>query len=154
MKMQLIIYIKITHNVLLKLLLINNMSYEETVKDIENTFGMLPGFMRNTPKDILPQMWPLFKKYQMGTSIIPQKYREMMMLAAAAATKCPYCQTYHKEVAKMYGATVEELNELAVIIGQTSFWSNVLHIQNYDYNTFVRELQQIGEHLAKKSNKR
>ena len=52
----------------------------------------------------------------MGTSIIPQKYREMVMLAAAAATKCPYCQTYHKEIAKMYGATVEELNELAVII--------------------------------------
>jgi AhpD family alkylhydroperoxidase len=89
--------------------------------------------MRSTPKDILPQMWPLFNKYQMGTSIIPQKYREMMMLAAAAAKKCPYCQTYHKEVAKMYGATVEELNELAVSIGQTSFWSNVLHTQNYDY---------------------
>jgi AhpD family alkylhydroperoxidase len=130
------------------------MSYEEKVKDIENTFGMLPGFMRNTPKDILPQMWPLFKKYQMGTSIIPQKYREMMMLAAAAATKCPYCQTYHKEIAKIYGATVEELNDLAVIIGQTSFWSNVRHTQNYDYDTFVRELQQIGEHLAKQSNKR
>ena len=130
------------------------MNYEETVKDIENTLGMLPGFMRNTPQDILPQMWPLFKKYQMGTSIIPQKYREMMMLAAAAATKCPYCQTYHKEVAKMYGATIEELNELAVIIGQTSFWSNVLHTQNYDYDTFVRELQQIGEHLGKQSNKR
>ena len=46
------------------------MSYEETVKDIENTFGMLPGFMKNTPKDILPQMWPLFKKYQMGKSLI------------------------------------------------------------------------------------
>ena len=50
-----------------------------------------------------------------------------MMLAAAAATKCPYCQTYHKGVPKMYDATVEELNDLAVIIGQTSFWSNVLH---------------------------
>ena len=57
---------------------------------VRNTFGMLPGFMRNTPKDILPQMRPLFKKYQMGTSIIPQKCREMM-IAAAAATKCPYC---------------------------------------------------------------
>jgi AhpD family alkylhydroperoxidase len=88
---------------------------------VRNTFGMLPGFMRNTPKDILPQMWPLFKKYQMGTSILPQKYREMMMLAEAATTKCLYCQTYHKEIAKMYGASVEELNELAVIIGQTSF---------------------------------
>ena len=143
----------ITHNVLLKLLLTNNMSYEETVKDIEKTFGMLPGFMKNTPTDILPQMWPLFKKYQMGKSLIPEKYREMMMLAAAAAVKCPYCQTYHKEVSKMFGASEEELNELAVIVGQTSFWSNVLHTQNYDYDTFVRELQQIGEHMTKQSSK-
>jgi hypothetical protein len=29
------------------------MSYEETVKDIEKTFGMLPGFMKNTPKATL-----------------------------------------------------------------------------------------------------
>lgn len=81
------------------------MSYEETVKDIEKTFGILPGFFKNTPKDVLPQMWPLFKKYQIGESLIPKKYREMMMLASAAATKCPYCQTYHREVAKMLGAT-------------------------------------------------
>ena len=129
------------------------MNYDETVKEIENTLGMVPGFMKDTPQDILVQMWPLFKKYQMGKSLIPEKYREMMMLAAAAATKCPYCQTYHKEVAKMFGATEEELNELAVIVGQTSFWSNVLHTQNYDYDTFVRELQQIGEHITKQSNK-
>jgi AhpD family alkylhydroperoxidase len=126
------------------------MNYEETIKEIENTFGMVPGFMKNTPKDILPQMWPLFKKYQMGESLIPQKYREMMMLAASAAVKCPYCQSYHREVSKMmWGASDEELDELAVIVGQTSFWSNVLHTQNYDLNTFVKELQQIGEHMAK-----
>ena len=126
------------------------MNYEETIKEIENTFGMVPGFMKNTPKDILPQMWPLFKKYQMGESLIPQKYREMMMLAASAAVKCPYCQTYHREVSKMmWDASDEELDELAVIVGQTSFWSNVLHTQNYDLNTFVKELQQIGEHMSK-----
>lgn len=72
-----------------------------------------------------------------------------MMLAAAAATKCPYCQTYHKMAAKMFGATDDELNELAVIIGQTSFWSNTLHVQNYDYNLFVSELKQISKHVTK-----
>ena len=60
------------------------MSYDNTLKDIENTFGTVPGFMKKTPKDILPQRWPLFKRYQIGESVIPQKYREMMMLAAAA----------------------------------------------------------------------
>jgi hypothetical protein len=50
----------------------------------------------------------------------------------------------------MIGATDEELNELAVIIGMPSFWSNVSHALNYDYNTFVQELQQMEEHVTKK----
>ncbi len=125
------------------------MSYEETVKDIEKTMGILPGFFKDTPKDVLPQMWPLFKKYQIGDSVIPKKYREMMMLASAAATKCPYCQTYHREVAKMFGATEPELQELAVIVAASAFWSNVLHVDNYDYDTFVKELGLIGEYMSK-----
>jgi hypothetical protein len=52
---------------------------------------MLPKFIRNIPKDVIPQMCPLLKKYQMGSSIIPQKYEEMMMLVASADTKCSYC---------------------------------------------------------------
>jgi AhpD family alkylhydroperoxidase len=129
------------------------MSYDETIEDIEKTFGTVPGFMKETPEDILPHMWPLFKKYQIGESVIPQKYREMMMLAAAAAAKCPYCQTYHKEVSKMLGASNEELNELAAVVAMTAFWSNVLHTQNYDYNTFVSELKQMGEYMTKNKNK-
>lgn len=40
-----------------------------------------------------------------GESVIPQKYKEMMTLAAAAALKCPYCQTFHRESAEMYGVS-------------------------------------------------
>jgi AhpD family alkylhydroperoxidase len=127
-------------------------SYEETIKDIEKTFGTVPGFMKETPEDILSQVWPLFRKYQLGESVIPQKYREMMMLAAAAAAKCPYCQTYHKEVSKMWGATDDELKELAAVVALTAFWSNVLHTQNYDYDTFVKELKQMGEYMTKNKN--
>jgi AhpD family alkylhydroperoxidase len=126
------------------------MSYQQTVKEIENTFGSMPEFFKDTPQDVLTQMWSLMKKYELGDSVIPQKYREMMALAAAAAMKCPYCQTFHKEVAKMYGASEAELNELAVIVAQTSFWSAILHTQNYDMNKFVQELQAIGVHMSKK----
>ena len=129
------------------------MSYEETLKDIENTLGSVPGFMKNTPTDILTQLWPLFKKYQLGESIIPRKYREMMMLAAAAAVKCPYCQIYHKEVSKMWGASGDELNELAAVVALTAFWSNVLHTQNYEYDTFAKELKQMGEYMTKNKSK-
>jgi hypothetical protein len=50
----------------------------------------------------------------------------------------------------MLGATDdEELRELAVIVGMTFFRSNLLHAQNYDYNKFVQELKQMGEHVSK-----
>ena len=38
----------------------------------------------------------------------------------------------------MWGATDDELKELAAVVALTSFWSNVLHTQNYEYDTFVR----------------
>jgi hypothetical protein len=63
--------------------------------------------------------------------------------------RVPYCQTYHKEVSKMWGASNEELNELSAVVALTSFWSNVLHTQNYDYDTFVKELKQMGEYMTK-----
>lgn len=126
------------------------MSYQQTITDIEDTFGIVPEFVKNMPQDVVGQMWPLLKKYGLGDSIIPKKYREMMALAAAAAMKCPYCQTFHREGAKMYGASEEELNELAAIVAQTSFWSAVLHTQNYDMNKFGQELQAIGTHMSGK----
>jgi hypothetical protein len=49
----------------------------------------------------------------------------------------------------MCGASNEELNELAAIVAMTAFWSNVLHTQNYDYDTFVKELKQMGEYITK-----
>jgi hypothetical protein len=45
-------------------------------------------------------------------------------------------------VEKMLGATEQELQELAVFVAGSAFWSNMLHVENYDYNTFVKDLQQ------------
>lgn len=126
------------------------MNYEETLKDIEQKFGFVPGFFKNVPQDAMIQMWPIFRKYQLGESVIPPKYREMMMLAASAAVKCPYCELYHREVSKMLGATEEELAELAILVASTGFWSNVLHTMHYDKAKFAEELRKAGEYMASK----
>lgn len=130
------------------------MSYEDTIKEIKTTFGFVPDFFKNTPKDVITHMWPIFKKYQLGESVIPPKYREMMMLAASAAVKCPYCELYHREACKMLGATEEELSELAVLVASTGFWSNTLHTMNYDIHKFAKELEKAGKHMSKKKSKK
>ena len=127
--------------------------YEDTVKDIEKTFGFVPGFMKGLPQDVLMHDWPLMKKYTLGESKIPAKYRELLGLAVAANIKCPYCQLFHKSVAQMYGATPEEFAEIAFLASYTSRWSAMIHAQHYDYDTFAKETQQIGEYLSKGAKK-
>lgn len=126
-------------------------SYDQTLKDIETSFGSVPGFLKGVPQDVLVQMWPVMKTYILGQTRIPPKYREMIALASAATMKCPYCEAFHRGAAKMNGATDEELAEAATIIGQTTFWSSVLHSMHYDMETFMKELQSIGDYLTKKA---
>ncbi len=123
--------------------------YEETLKDIEKWLGVVPGFMEALPRDALVKLWPLFKKYELGESKIPAKYKELIGLAIAANLKCPYCQFFHREAAKMHGATDDELSELAYLASETASWSAIIHAQNYDYEKFKKEFHQIGEHLRK-----
>jgi len=127
--------------------------YENTLKDIEKTIGIVPGFMKGLPKDVLIQEWPLFKKYNFEETEIPAKYRELMGLAVAANIKCPYCQLFHKGAAAMNGATEEEFAETVFLASYTSRWSAIIHAQNYDIQKFKEEFEQIGEYLQKMAKK-
>ena len=124
-------------------------SYEDIVKDIEQTLGFVPGFMKALPPDVLVHDWALMKKYQFGESKIPPKYREMIGLAISANIKCPYCQLLHKTAAKLFEATDEELSEVAMLASFTARWSAMIHAQHYDYDTFAGEVGRIKEHLSK-----
>jgi len=128
--------------------------YEDTLKDIEKSLGMVPGFMKAIPKDVLIQDWPLMKKYQAGESEIPAKYREFVGLAVAANIKCPYCALMHTAMATLSGATDKEMAEVAFLASFTARWSAMLHALQYNYDTFAKEVHQIGEHAGKMAKKK
>lgn len=54
---------------------------------------------------------------------IPRKYRELIALAVACTTQCPYCLDVHARAAKRAGATREEVSEAAMLAGRASSWS-------------------------------
>lgn len=122
-------------------------NYDETLTDIEETLGIVPGFMAAVPEDVMVHEWPVFKQYALGESEIPPKYRELIELAVAATLKCPYCQAFHRGAAEMHGASEEELAEVGVLASMTTRWSSMLHAQHYDYDTFVSEFDDISAHL-------
>jgi AhpD family alkylhydroperoxidase len=123
---------------------------DNTLKDIKKTLGMVPGFMKALPEEALVHEWPIWKRYTIEESEIPEKYRELIGLAIAANIKCPYCLFFHSAMAKMAGATNEELAEVAMLAGLAARWNTILHAQQYDMDIFEKEGQKIGEFLSKK----
>ena len=46
---------------------------------------------------------------------VPRKYRELMAIAVACTTQCPYCIEAHAKAAKAAGASREEIVEASLI---------------------------------------
>jgi AhpD family alkylhydroperoxidase len=46
---------------------------------------------------------------------IPRKYRELIALAVACTTQCPYCIEVHVKAAKAAGASREEVTESSLL---------------------------------------
>jgi len=121
--------------------------HDETLQDVEETLGTVPGWLDALPPADAVDEWPFFKRYLVGEWEIPPKYRELIGLAVAANVKCPYCTHFHSEAAKLHGATEEELAELSMLASVTARYSAILHAQNYDLDTFEAETAEIGAHF-------
>ena len=46
---------------------------------------------------------------------IPRKYRELIAVAVACTTQCPYCIEVHTKAAKKAGASREEITETSLL---------------------------------------
>src|SRR5712672_3247512 len=53
-----------------------------------------------------------YDKAALADGAIPKKYKELMAIAVALTTQCPYCIEVHRENALKAGATEQELAEV------------------------------------------
>jgi AhpD family alkylhydroperoxidase len=57
------------------------------------------------------QTFLAFDKAALADGAIPKKYKELMAVAVALTTQCPYCIEIHADAARRAGASDEELAE-------------------------------------------
>jgi AhpD family alkylhydroperoxidase len=53
-----------------------------------------------------------YDKAALADGAIPKKYKELMAIAVALTTQCPYCIELHRQQALKAGATEQELAEV------------------------------------------
>lgn len=77
-----------------------------------------------------PEAWKAFAAFDqaaLADGVIPKKYKELIALAVALTTQCPYCLEIHREHAIKAGASEEELAEVTLVAAALRAGAAVTH---------------------------
>jgi AhpD family alkylhydroperoxidase len=115
-------------------------SLEETFKEIEAAYGVVPTFIKAYPKIGVAQAWALTKALELNPeSKLDPKVKSLINIAVAAQIPCRYCVWLDTKFARDAGATDEEIAEAVAQAGLTRHWSAVLNGLQIDFETFKAE---------------
>jgi len=64
--------------------------------------------------EVMKALWA-FDKAAVADGAIPVKYKELIAVAVALTTQCPYCIAIHSSNARKAGATETEIAEAAMV---------------------------------------
>ena len=76
--------------------------------------------------DVMKAFWA-FDKAAVAAGAIPVKYKELIAVAVALTTQCPYCIEIHSSNARKAGATEAELAEAAMVAAALRAGAAVTH---------------------------
>lgn len=115
-----------------------------TYQEIQNTLGVVPTFMKAYPEEGISAAWEEFKSIQLNPyTELMAKEKELIGLAVAAQIPCKFCVYFHTEVAKLNGATDNDIKEAIAIAAATRHWSTYLNGIQYSESDFQKETNSI-----------
>jgi AhpD family alkylhydroperoxidase len=85
---------------------------EDIMYDIQN-LGRMKSLAVHAPNAM--QAFVAFDKAALAEGAIPRKYKELMAIAVALTTQCPYCIELHTGKARETGASDAEIAETVLI---------------------------------------
>ena len=77
--------------------------------------------------DLMKAFWA-FDKLSVAAGAIPVKYKELIAVAVALTTQCPYCVEIHSSNARKAGATEAELVEAGMVAASLRAGASVTHV--------------------------
>jgi len=82
--------------------------------------------MNRLAPEVMKAFWA-FDKAAVAGGAIPVKYKELIAVAVAMTTQCPYCINIHTGNARKAGATDVELTEAAMVAAALRAGAAVTH---------------------------
>jgi AhpD family alkylhydroperoxidase len=82
--------------------------------------------MDNLAPEVMKAFWA-FDRAALADGMIPAKYKELIAVAVALTTQCPYCIDIHSSNARKAGATDGEMTEAAMVAAALRAGAAVAH---------------------------
>src|SRR5262245_37418456 len=82
--------------------------------------------MNELAPEVMKAFWA-FDKAAVAEGAIPVKYKELIAVAVALTTQCPYCIEIHSNNARRAGATNAEITEAAMVAAALRAGASVTH---------------------------
>lgn len=82
--------------------------------------------MNNLAPELMKAFWA-FDKASVAAGAIPVKYKELIAVAVALTTQCPYCIDIHSGNARNAGATEAEIAEAAIVAASLRAGAAITH---------------------------
>ena len=76
---------------------------------------------------LAPTAWPAFDKAALADGAVPVKSKELMAVAVALTTQCPYCIEVHVGKARKAGAADAEIGETILVAAALRAGAAIAH---------------------------
>ena len=84
----------------------------------------------STLAELSPTAWSAYRALDnaaLSDGAIPRKYKELIAVAVALTTQCPYCLEIHRKAALAAGVSSEELSEATFVAAALRAGAAVTH---------------------------
>jgi AhpD family alkylhydroperoxidase len=122
-------------------------SPDAVYRDVEQTFGFVPDWIRAYPQAGIVGAWKEMKAIEVEPSVLSPKAKELIGLGVAAQVPCSYCTYFHTQSAKAAGASAGEIREAAALAGLARHWTTIFAAGVTDEAAFRRDVDRIVEAL-------
>ncbi len=105
-------------------------------QEMRERFGRLLPFFDRVPDEFVDAEWDLMKRLHLGETLIPNRYKELIGVAVAAASRCRYGSVLHAELARLHGASDAEIEEAVHYTKLVTGWSLLMNGLRVDEGRF------------------
>jgi alkylhydroperoxidase/carboxymuconolactone decarboxylase family protein YurZ len=124
------------------------MARQQILEQVEQNFGLVPGFMADMPEPALEQYWSTLN-WVMSDTALSARDKALVAFGAATAIHCAYWVPFHSAQFALNEMGDEHIKEASWVVQSVSGASAYMYGVDYSNERFREELREMVEYIKR-----